>query len=44
MKTEHNITTGGAVSTHAKNYTLVTVGINPGLGYSIPLKTRPIYL
>lgn len=40
MKTEHNITTGGAVSTHAKNYTPVTVGINPGLGYSIPLKNK----
>jgi|GEM_PF-4122021 len=40
MKSEHSASTGGSVSSRMNNYAPVTVGINPGLGYSIPLKNK----
>ncbi|MFP5437397.1 MAG: porin family protein [Bacteroidia bacterium] len=40
-KSDHSVNHGGGtISTSHGNFTTVTVGINPGVGYSIPLKNN----
>lgn len=37
-KSKHSLTSAGSSSTSLNNYKTVTIGVNPGLGYSIPVK------
>jgi hypothetical protein len=39
-KSEHSLSGGGGTSTSFSNYSTVTLGLNPGVGYSIPLKNN----